>query len=60
MGFIEEILAKNSGLIVKFLDLVEGQEVKTKVDLNSVQFAVGKTIIKMSGTIDLTIARKKG
>jgi len=56
---IEELLGKNTELIAKILDIIEGKEVSTKLNLDGVTFNVGKTKIKLNGEVEFSFARKK-
>jgi len=58
MGIFEEIMEKKGDLLIKFLDLMEGKEVRTTMNLDGVQLNVGKTIIKLDGEIVFTVLRK--
>ena len=54
MGIIEEILKNKEELLVKILEIMEGKEAKTKIDLDGVEFHVGNSIVRMTGAIELT------
>ncbi|MBU0530419.1 MAG: hypothetical protein ABIH52_02990 [Candidatus Aenigmatarchaeota archaeon] len=56
---IEEILGKNAGALMKLFELIEGKEVKTKVNLDGVEFKVGKTSIVLNGEVEFSLVRKK-
>lgn len=56
---IEDLFGKNSELIAKILDIIEGREVTTKINLDGVSFKIGKTNIKLSGEIEFSLARTK-
>jgi len=58
MGIFEELLEKKGDIIVKLLDIIEGREVKTKMELSGVELKFGKTDIKLDGEIIFTLARK--
>ena len=54
MGMIEEVLKNKEELLVKFMEIMEGKESKAKVNLNGVEFHVGKSLVRMNGTIDFS------
>jgi len=56
---IEELLGKNSEIIAKIFDLIEGREVKTRINLDGVTFTIGKTKINLSGEVEFGLLRKK-
>ncbi len=58
MGVIEELMEKKGDLIMKLLDIIEGKEIKTKMNLDGVELRIGKTDIKLDGEIVFTLARK--
>ena len=59
MGMIEEILKNKEELLIKFLEILQGKESRAKINLNGVQFKVGKSVVKMNGTIDLQFIPEK-
>ena len=62
MGFVEELLKNKEDLLLKFLSIMEGKETKANVDLNGVEFKVGKTKVQLSGSVQFTVipsSRKK-
>jgi len=58
MGSVEELIEKKGNMLLKLLDLMEGKEVKTRMDLSGIQFQVGKNVIKLSGEVEFTVVRK--
>lgn len=54
MGLIEEILKNKEEILVSFLKVLEGKEAKAKVNLDGIEFHVGKSAIKLKGTIEFT------
>lgn len=54
MGVIEEILKNEQDILVKFLEILQGKETKAKVDLNGVKFKLGKSEVKMEGSLSFT------
>ncbi|MBI4021537.1 MAG: hypothetical protein HY369_04795 [Candidatus Aenigmarchaeota archaeon] len=54
MGLLEEILKNREELLIKLLEILEGRESRAKVDLHGVEFHVGKSLVRMDGTVDLT------
>jgi hypothetical protein len=54
MSLIEEILKNKEELLVKFLEILEGKETRAKVSLDGVEFHVGKSAIKLNGSVEFT------
>jgi len=54
MGFLEEILKNKEELLIKLLEIMEGKESRASVNLDGVEFHVGKSLVKMKGKVDLT------
>ncbi|MBI4181583.1 MAG: hypothetical protein HY520_01290 [Candidatus Aenigmarchaeota archaeon] len=59
MGIIEEILKGREELLIKFLEILEGKESKATVNLDGVQFKVGKSVVTLGGKVDLTFTPLK-
>ncbi|MBI4019843.1 MAG: hypothetical protein HY367_00810 [Candidatus Aenigmarchaeota archaeon] len=55
MGIVEELLKEKEEIIVKLIQVLEGKTAKARINLNGVQFKVGKTSVKLEGSVDLTI-----
>ncbi|MEM2955002.1 MAG: hypothetical protein QW625_03590 [Candidatus Nanoarchaeia archaeon] len=55
MGVIEEIVKDKEQLISKILEILEGKETRTKINLNGVEFKIGKSKVKMDGSIEFVI-----
>ena len=55
MNVIEEIIKNKEELFVKILQLLEGKEAKTTVNLDGVEFDIGNSKIKVNGKIEFTI-----
>jgi hypothetical protein len=58
MGVIEELMEKKGEMAIKLLDLLEGKEVKTSMNLEGITLNVGKTKVKLDGEIVFTLSRK--
>ena len=54
MGIVEEILKNKEELLIKFLEIMEGKESKAKVNLDGVEFTVGKSTVKLQGHVEFT------
>lgn len=54
MGLIEEILKNKEELLVKFLEIMEGKESRAKINLDGVEFNVGKSRVRMAGAVEFT------
>jgi hypothetical protein len=61
MGF-EEIIKDKEELIKTFLKLLEDKEAKAKLDLSGVEFHIGKSAVRVEGSIHITFIplEKKG
>ncbi len=62
MGILEEILKNKEGLLIKFLDIIEGKETRANVNLDGVQLKFGKTALQLSGNVQISVvplAKKK-
>jgi hypothetical protein len=60
MGVIEEILKNKEDLLTKFLSIVEGKETKANVNLDGIEFKVGKTSVQLNGTVEFTVVPSFG
>jgi len=63
MGVLEEVLKNKEELLVKFLEILEGKEAKASVNLDGIEFRVGKSRVKVSGNVEFTFVpfeKKKG
>jgi hypothetical protein len=54
-GIIEEVLKNKEDLIVALFKVLEGKEARAKVNLNGVKFNIGKSSVKMEGSIEFTV-----
>jgi hypothetical protein len=55
MGVFEEIVKNKEELFLKVLQILEGKETKTKVNLDGVEFNIGKSKVKVNGNVEFTI-----
>ena len=55
MGIVEEIVRNKEELITKFLDVLGGKEATAKVNLDGVQFNIGKSKIRLEGEVSFTL-----
>lgn len=53
MGMIEEILKEKGELLEKFIEIIEGKEAKTRINLDGIKFKVGKSVVQMNGSVEL-------
>jgi len=53
--FIEEIIKNKEEFLLKVLEILEGKETRTKINLNGVEFKFGKSKIKVNGNIELVV-----
>ena len=54
MGMIEEVLKNKEELLIKLLEILEGKESRAKINLDGVEFHVGKSAVRMQGTVEIT------
>lgn len=55
MGVFEEIVKNKEELFIKILQILEGKETKTKVNLDGVEFNIGNSQIRVNGNVEFTI-----
>jgi hypothetical protein len=55
MGVFEEIVKNKEELFLKVLQILEGKETKTKVNLDGVEFNIGNSKVKVNGNVEFTI-----
>ena len=55
MGVFEEIVKNKEELFLKILQILEGKETKTKINLDGVEFNIGNSKIRVNGDIEFTI-----
>ena len=55
MGVFDEIVKNKEELFLKVLQILEGKETKTKINLDGVEFKIGKSKIKVNGNVEFTI-----
>ena len=55
MGVIEDILKNKEEMIEKFLDVLSGKEATAKINLDGVQFNIGKNRVKLEGAVSFTL-----
>jgi len=55
MGVFDEIVKNKEELFLKVLQILEGKETKTKVNLDGVEFNIGKSKVKVNGNVEFTI-----
>ncbi len=51
---IEEIMKNKEDLLIKLLDVLEGREAKASVNLEGVEFMLGKSKIKLGGKVEVS------
>ena len=62
MGVFEEIVKNKEELFLKILQILEGKETKTKINLDGVEFNIGNSKVSVNGNVEFTItpfAKKK-
>ena len=55
MGVVEEVIKNKEELLIRFLDVLSGKEATARVNLDGVQFNVGKSKVKLAGEISFTV-----
>ncbi|MCK4335832.1 MAG: hypothetical protein KAW40_03870 [Candidatus Aenigmarchaeota archaeon] len=55
MGVLEEIIKNKEELLMKIMQILEGKETKTKVNLDGVEFNIGNSKISVHGNVEFTI-----
>ncbi len=55
MGVLEDIVKNKEELLIKILQILEGKETKTKVNLDGVEFNIGNSKVSVNGDIEFTI-----
>ena len=51
---LEEILSNKEELLIKFLEILEGKEATANVNLDGIEFNVGKSVVKINGNVEFT------
>jgi hypothetical protein len=55
MGVLDDIVKDKEEFLEKLLEILEGKETRTKINLNGVEFKVGKSKVKVNGNIEFII-----
>ena len=55
MSIIQQLLENREEFILKVLDLIEGKEAKTRLNLNGVKLKFGKADVKLEGNIEISV-----
>jgi len=55
MGVLDDIIKDKEEFLEKLLEILEGKETRTKINLNGVEFKVGKSKVKVNGNIEFII-----
>jgi len=55
MGVFEEIVKNKEELFLKVLQILEGKETKTKINLDGVEFNIGNSKVSVNGNVEFTI-----
>ena len=55
MGVFDEIVKNKEELFMKILQILEGKETKTKINLDGVEFNLGNSKISVNGDVEFTI-----
>ncbi len=59
MDLLQELLKNKEQMLLKVLEFMEGKETSTKLNLSGMQFNLGNTLVKLSGEVEITVARQK-
>jgi hypothetical protein len=52
---IEEVLKNKEEFLIKILEILEGKEARTRINLDGVEFKIGKSKIKVNGNIEFVV-----
>jgi len=55
MGVFEEMVKDKGQFIEKILEILEGKETRTKINLDGVEFKIGNSKIRVSGNVEFVI-----
>jgi hypothetical protein len=55
MGVFEEIVKNKEELVMKILQILEGKETNTKLNLDGVEFSIGNSKVSVHGNVEFTI-----
>ena len=55
MGVLEDMVKNKEEFLAKLLEILEGKETKTKINLNGVEFKIGSSKVKVSGNVEFVI-----
>ena len=52
MGVLEDIVKNKEQFLEKLLEILEGKEMRTKLNLNGVEFKIGESKVKVNGSVE--------
>ena len=55
MGVFEEIVKNKEELFMKIMQILDGKETKTKVNLDGLEFNIGNSKVSVHGNVEFTI-----
>jgi hypothetical protein len=55
MGVLEDMVKNKEEFLEKLLEILEGKETRTKINLDGVEFKIGKSKIKVHGNVEFII-----
>ena len=62
MGVFDEVVKNKEELLLKFFNILQGREAKTKLMLDGIELDFGKGKVKVDGSVELTftpLSKKK-
>jgi len=55
MGVLEDMVKNKEDFLEKLLEILEGKETRTKINLDGVEFKIGSSKVKVSGNVEFII-----
>jgi len=55
MGVLEDMVKNKEDFLEKLLEILEGKETRTRINLDGVEFKIGSSKVKVSGNVEFII-----
>lgn len=55
MGVLEDMIKNKEDFLEKLLEILEGKETRTKINLDGLEFKIGTSKVKVSGNVEFII-----